>query len=211
MESLDGEWIGWTEARDRVEAAGLSAKGKLPSVLVDWAQSSVVACRATTLLWDNHSQFDAPIPPRAWEIARGGQHGRIDWATGYVQCRIALEPGQRSVILKAYGTQFSKAEMDRLAPFVPCTVRAEIDKIIAQPTQKNKGGAPRSAAWNDFMAELAAVLHEVGVPPGSGTQGSEQFMETIFGRLEERGKEYPQRTTVQPVVNAVLERLRADN
>ena len=113
---MDGGWMGWVEARSRAEAAGLAVKGKLPSILLDWVQSGLVPSRAATLVVDDTATTNSPIPPRAWQIARAGLAGRVDWATGYVQCRITMQPGQRPVFLKAHGPQFSRIEMDRLAP-----------------------------------------------------------------------------------------------
>lgn len=211
MNECEEVWINWGEARDRVEAAGLAAKGKLPSVLADWAQSNMVQCRAASLLLGDKGVFDAAVPARAWAIARRGERGRIDWAIGYIQCFISLQQGQRPVYLRAHGIQFLKAEMDRLAPSVPCPVKTYLEEPAGKPPAKNKGGAPRSAAWEDFISELAAKIHEEGIPQGEGTQGAEQFMEDLFDRLATCGKEHPQRSTVQPTIRAVLQRLRADN
>lgn len=71
------------------------------------------------------------------------------------------------------------------------------------------GGRGKSDTWPDWIAELALYIHEEGIPAGSGLNGQDQLIDAIESRLIERGASTLGRTTVQPVVRAVLQRLRS--
>ena len=80
-----------------------------------------------------------------------------------------------------------------------------------QQVERVAGGRPRSAAWTDWIAELTSHVHENGFPKGSGSQGQEMIINGVADRFAERGLEGPSRSTVQPVVQAVLDRHRGSN
>lgn len=77
-------------------------------------------------------------------------------------------------------------------------------------TAGTRGGG-RTAAnwWPDFAEELAVYIHENGLPDGQGHDGQSALIDAVFARMVERGKPEPGRGTVQPVVNAVLRRIRS--
>ncbi|WP_338242206.1 hypothetical protein [Aurantiacibacter hainanensis] len=72
-------------------------------------------------------------------------------------------------------------------------------------------GRGRSAAkwWPDFAEELSVYIHEEGIPEGSGHEGQSALIDAVFERLVAAGKTEPGRATVQPVINAVLQRIRS--
>ena len=74
-----------------------------------------------------------------------------------------------------------------------------------------RGGRRPSKSWPNWVAELVAVIHNEGIPDGQGAQGQEELLNKVADALAERGIEGLGRTTVQPVVQAVLDRLRAGN
>jgi len=83
--------------------------------------------------------------------------------------------------------------------------------LISAPlpeTTRRMGRKPANW-WPDFAEELAAYIHDDGLPKGVDTEGQDEVIKAIFGRMAETGKAEPSRTQVQPVVNAVLRRLRA--
>lgn len=69
----------------------------------------------------------------------------------------------------------------------------------------------RSAAkwWPDFAEELAIAIYEEGIPDGSGHDGQSELLDKVCTRLTAAGKPEPGRATVQPVINAVLARIRS--
>lgn len=75
-------------------------------------------------------------------------------------------------------------------------------------SQGTKGRKPANW-WPDFAEELAMYVHEHGFPTGHGSEGQSQMIDAIFRCMIERGKPEPARSTVQPVINAVLRRFRS--
>lgn len=71
------------------------------------------------------------------------------------------------------------------------------------------GGRKPAIWWPDFAEELAVYVHEDGLPAGTDTEGQSEVIEAIFHRMAEREKPEPGRPTVQPVINAVLRRVRS--
>ena len=47
------------------------------------------------------------------------------------------------------------------------------------------------------------------MPAGTGNEGQTEIIDAVFKRMNEQGKSEAARTTVQPVVNAVLARWRS--
>ena len=70
-------------------------------------------------------------------------------------------------------------------------------------------GRKRSDQWQAWVAELVAHIHNQGIPEGIGSQGQEELIRTIADALAKRGEETLSRSTVQPVVQSVLDRLRS--
>lgn len=109
------------------------------------------------------------------------------------------------------GIRMAKADIERRMAIAgwgdPKNDNAEPLVAIAQPPTGNSGRR-RADWWPDFAEELAVYMHEMGVPEGYGQQGQSAMIDEIFRRLNTRGKNEPGRTSVQPVVHAVLARLR---
>lgn len=79
----------------------------------------------------------------------------------------------------------------------------------AQPAGTRAGGRPAASWWPDFAEELAVYIHDTGSPDGEGHEGQSTVIDAVFARMAEQGKPEPGRGTVQPVVNAVLRRIRS--
>lgn len=71
------------------------------------------------------------------------------------------------------------------------------------------GGRPAAKWWADFAEELVVYVYENGLPEGVGHDGQSELIDAIFARMTEQGKTEGGRGTVQPVINAVLDRLRS--
>jgi len=82
----------------------------------------------------------------------------------------------------------------------------DADSIAAIGTRR---GRKPANWWPDFAEELAMYVLECGLPAGSGTEGQSELIDEIFRRIAEAGKAEPGRTTVQPVISAVLRRWRS--
>ncbi len=83
-----------------------------------------------------------------------------------------------------------------------------IDVFGADEPKSSRG---RSAAkwWPDFAEELALTVYMEGIPEGAGHEGQSELLDKVLTRLSAAGKPEPGRATVQPVINAVLARIRS--
>lgn len=96
-------------------------------------------------------------------------------------------------------------------------VRIDPDSIPFQERPANSTTAQtramptRGAArwWPAFAEELAIYIHEEGIPDGIGTDGQGDLIKVIQQRVANRNIDEPSRTAIQPVIQAVLDRLRA--
>jgi len=75
----------------------------------------------------------------------------------------------------------------------------------AGPRPKKAGGRPRVSSWDDWVAELVAMIHEDGVPPSTTAPA---LIGRVRERLADRGKPYPEDETVMRVTYAVINRFR---
>ena len=73
----------------------------------------------------------------------------------------------------------------------------------------SKGGRRPANWWPAFAEELAMYVHESGIPDGRGSEGQTDVIDAVFLRLQNSQKPEPSRTSVQPVVSAVLNRIRS--
>lgn len=84
------------------------------------------------------------------------------------------------------------------------------DNAASDPSEVKPGrGRPAANWWPAFAEELALTIHEEGIPEGAGHVGQSELLDRVCTRLSVSGKPEPSRTTVQPVINAVLKRLRS--
>lgn len=74
---------------------------------------------------------------------------------------------------------------------------------------KQGRGRPAAKWWPDFAEELAIAIYEDGLPEGKGHEGQSELLDRVCARLSAAGKPEPSRSTVQPVINAVLARGRS--
>lgn len=107
---------------------------------------------------------------------------------------------------------FSAWEIEAWPKFLDEADALEFNADSAAPdTSKPKQVRGRSAAkwWPDFAEELALTVYMEGIPEGSGHEGQSGLLDKVLARLSTAGKPEPSRTTVQPVINAVLTRIRS--
>lgn len=84
------------------------------------------------------------------------------------------------------------------------------DSFVSEAGEsKQRRGRPPANWWPDFAEELALTIHEEGIPAGTGHVGQSGLLDKVCERLAQSGKPEPSRTTAQPVINAVLARIRS--
>ena len=136
-----------------------------------------------------------------WGLANETQRD-ANWLVGDFKFEDGSRHGEVS-----YGNAFDvKFDADTL----PGVVKTGTDSTeSASLTQSETRGRKSAHWWPDFAEELAAYIHDTGLPAGNGTDGQSDMIDAIFERIVEQGKPEPGRTQVQPVINAVLRRLRS--
>lgn len=106
------------------------------------------------------------------------------------------------------GVRFDPAGISSLAKSLGAEDADGSDSVAPQ-TKPTKLGRRQSDLWRPWVAELVSYIHQNGVPEGIGSQGQEELITAVADALAARGIEALARSTVQPVVQAVLDRLRS--
>lgn len=155
------------------------------------------------------SATEEEVPAKFWAAIR--EHTKMfpspsasyrgDWEAGdFELCSLTTKQGDPGHFGgHVQNVRFHMAEI----PFL------EAAQNPATESGKSRGGRPTASWWGAFAEELAVYVHDQGVPSGSGTVGQSEIIEEICKRMAARGLEEPSRTSVQPVVNNVLRRVRS--
>lgn len=153
------------------------------------------------------------VPIEFWELLSDckPQSQSIDWASGDFSCEHVLWSKNGKVPEHAVHCVVMGLEID--ASHLPRGISAveafQVPGSNQLPEKIRHGGRRPANWWPDFAEELAVYIHECGLPDGIGHDGQSAVIDSIFARMAERGKSEPGRGTVQPVVNAILRRIRS--
>lgn len=187
------DWLSASETIRRVRTATLSYTANV--AICTRARAGLIRARAELMILGPDSRQNHPVPTQFW-WAEGHEALTQNWETGDFETWI-----DKRFHMKAFGVTFHRDDVRRMAP-----AGFPEAKTTEEPT--NLGGRSMSRLWPAWVAELAAYVHETGIPEGVGTKGADGLIEAIAGRLAGRGIDSPSRSTVQETVNAVLVRLR---
>ena len=100
----------------------------------------------------------------------------------------------------------------------PTVITSILRKTLNKGQMQLQRGAAEEASirgrkpaswWPDFAVELAVFIFENGLPDGDENEGQGALIKGVFDGMAERGSPEPSRTQIQPVINAVLARLRS--
>jgi len=152
------------------------------------------------------------VPDWFWEHCANQPETIIDWQSGKVSGRGIIDGNDYRVLIK--GLQFEVAgiidlEAMMLAELPPPDISVESSSGKEREGSVNRGRKRDPVKWADWTAELVAHIHENGIPEGCDADGQDHLIDEIDSRLIERGQNGLSRTTVQPIVRAVLLRLRS--
>jgi hypothetical protein len=169
------------------------------------ACDGVMHARTTAFFKNEEPLGECDLPKEFWWAGADSYHLKRNWVTGDF---LTNDPhaGDEWRPWKAYGVQWCKEDAEAMG--------ADFSASAVEPVlvQVSKGGRKRLTGWVEFVAELCYFVHNDGLPSGSGTEGTDAVIRTVLDRLEERGvRDAPERSTVQPSVNAMLEKIRAGN
>jgi hypothetical protein len=185
--------------------------------IVRLCQAGLIASRCATIRWrcedgslrSHHEAEDVAVPDWFWLYCTVNSGTVLDWVSGTFAGSGTI--GGATYFVKATGVKLDVQGVLALEAMLMADA-ADGDTAHANPTSAapgSIGGRPRTEKWSVWTAELAAFIHEEGIPAGAGVEGQDAVIAAIDVRLNERGLEGPSRSTVQPVVRAVLRRLRS--
>ncbi len=193
---MDDEWISAADAYRLVaRVAGLAG-----DTICSRAFDGMVRARAKRLVWGQELEDNCDIPALFW-WARGEAALTMNWTTGDFETWIEDE-----LHCRAYGVEFLRLDIEAI---IPKGARGSTEKPEGSSQSGEPTGRRPSDRWRPWIAELVAYVHHNGIPPGIGSQGQEELIQAIADALAVRGEGTLARATVQPVVQAVLDRLRA--
>jgi len=200
QEPLQAEdWISAAQTIRKVREATLSSTSHI--ALAKRAHAGLLRAHAELMIVNGEKRHrDCAVPPEFW-WAEGQAALEQNWELGDFETWI-----RNKVRIQAFGVRFHREDVEQV-----CRALEKTSERPAPPLAEEHGGRPMSKLWPGWIAELSALIHEEGVPPGTGSQGSDDLIAKVADRLAGRGLEAPSRTTVQVTAKAVLRRLRAGN
>lgn len=153
-----------------------------------------------------------PVPTSFWRgfVASKPVHQEWDWLAGDFEFKV-IAPDTKSdwgIIGRgaAIGLEVDANRLPHISWSLP---NGDKDGQAAHSTGQRSGGRPAANWWPDFAEELAVYIHDNGIPDGQGHDGQSALIDAVFARMSQQGKPEPGRGTVQPVLNAVLRRIRS--
>lgn len=183
--------------------------------LVQHCAAGLLASKCARFWWrvtdryddQQDNEIEGEIPDWFWEQCADDPDTVFDWRSGKVSTRSYIEDDRYKVIVE--GLQFDRQGIAELAAMLRSDATAS-DPVAGENTASARGGRKRdSEKWNAWIAELAAHIHDTGVPQGRGAEGQDELIAAIDSRLTEQGKPTLARSTVQSAARAVLLRLRS--
>ena len=150
------------------------------------------------------------IPEWFWENCLDHQDAVLNWSTGRFAGRGPIDGKDYKVV--ASEAEFEVGAIVEIETFETRAKASGSSTVGAEPDPSPSGapvGRRLSERWRPWVAELIAYIHDNGAHEGIGSQGQEQLIKAVDDALAMRGKAGLARSTVQPVVQAVLNRLRS--
>lgn len=156
-----------------------------------------------------HEEDDGPVPDWFWEKCVPNPDTIFDWRAGRVSARGHVDDDDYKAVV--YGLRFDVTHIIDLENLIKAeSLDANSASSEGKGGDVNRGGRKRSSAkWDEWIAELAAYIHEEGIPLGEGAEGQDEVIGAIESRLSERGSATLARSTVQSAVRAVILRMRS--
>jgi len=206
---MTGEWISSAEALDWLVQRRVDPVAGAASLLI-WAASDVegLSLRAkaksykiepSTGYGSREQLYDVIVHRWIWR----SNVDLADHATGTFK----LKNMEFNYDITLLGVEYSLDDLELIVP------QGSQKPATPDPvkTRRSGGGRPPAPWWPTFAAELAVYVHEVGLPAGTGAMGQGEMIEAIQTRMVENGHhKAPDRSSIQAVVQEVLDRLRPE-
>jgi len=179
-ESAESTADAWT--RLQVRLANGTVRTRATSCLSEWSDG-----------WDATVQHDQPIPRSILLL------DDLKLPTGnaepIVYCSWRTEE-QADLTVTLHGASLLLSDIE--------------DMLRGAMPQKKRStaGRPPATWWADFAEELAVYIHDAGPPSGTGATGQGTVVKAILDRLAKKRQDAPDRSSISPVVQNVLDRIR---
>jgi hypothetical protein len=193
------DWISAAEAIARIRTATRSPAAHIH--LAKRAHAGLLRTHAALMIFGDARRHENCDVPTGFWWAEGEAALDQNWDLGDFETWL-----DREVRIRAFGVRFHREDVELMAP----TSAMPGDSRVKPAPQKEAGGRPMSALWPEWVAELAALIHDEGLPDGAGSAGVDELISRVSDRLANRSLESPARATVQQTAKAVLHRLRSD-
>ncbi|MEG8032659.1 hypothetical protein QP179_14180 [Sphingomonas aurantiaca] len=208
---LAGKWVPAAEALEMASRrdGGEDAKGFLTrAAALELNQKPMLRTKA------EKAEASPPVPYIAVRRDRIAYQfwwdGKIlvqHWASGFFELQ---SRHYQDHVMRLTGVQFSLDDLMALGMTVSGDhVEEKVPPKAAEESKRSRGGRKPSNWWPHFATELAVYIHEIGIPDGIGADGQGEIIAAVQKRMSERGNEaIPDRSSIQPVIQAMLDRLR---
>lgn len=176
------------------------------------ARCADMRCRVLDRHGEHESgDTDVAVPQWFWEDCLDSKDAILNWKSGRFAGSGLVDGDLYKAIVS--GLEFQVGAIVELEGIdVPSDDAnrppAPADQAQVQASTP-KTGRKLSDDWKPWVAELVSYIHVHGFPEGVGSQGQEELIKGVAEALAKRGKEGLSRSTVQPVVQAVLDRHRS--
>ena len=199
-------------------AVGCNEK-EAEAIILNACRLGLVTSRCASIAWrvkdryglNHYEDLNVEVPDWFWENCSHGSDTILIWLTGRFAGKGFVDDEEYRAVLNGVEFQVSdivsleRANRSRDLP------TAE-DLAIADTGSAEAGqGRRKSDLWRPWIAELVARVHDEGLPEGVGSQGQEELIKAVADALAERGQDSLSRSAVQPIVQAVLDRMRRAN
>ena len=182
-------------------------------------RARLIDSRCANIRWEVKDRYgteefemqNAAIPPWFWEHCADHPDAVLDWKSGNFAGRGSIDG--ETYVVSIRGAKFDVGGIVNLEamlmPDPPPSPATERPSLTSEPApQASTAGRPRSENWSNWIAELVDCIHVEGFPEGEDVEGQDELIARIDQRLIDRDVEGLGRSTVQPVIRAVLLRNR---
>lgn len=220
-----GDYAPTKECLARIRTQAGCGRAEAEAQLIRFCRAGMIAGRCNSIQWkiedrfgrDEHEAKGTAVPDWFWRHCTGSADTVLDWVAGNFVGSGEIEGAACSVRITGVQLDVNGVlALEAMLSVEPLPTSMEVSpaktgdmKAASVVLPEGAGGRPRSEKWSDWIAELAAFVHEEGIPDGAGIEGQDAVIAAIDSRLFNRDKEGPSRSTVQPVVRAVLQRMRS--
>ena len=183
--------------------------------LIKHCAAGLIASECSRFWWRVTDRYDdefeeeleGSIPDWFWEKCADHSDTIFDWRSGKVSSLNNIDEDQYKVVVN--GVRFDERGVSELAAMLLADSASQKNKAVGN-VKSGRGGRKRDQEkWDAWIAELAAYIHDAGIPEGQAADGQDELIAAIDTRLTEQGLPTLSRTTVQSAARAALLRLRS--